>query len=408
MKSEATIHWTFNATGLSPDSQSAFDCVVNTLKSHTLCAEYVEGKLNTPDTHEKMQQYLVTKLLEENKEPDIIKAAVSVLDYLQQNGHTSGWFKEPTKKRTAYSHCDESWLWDKSTQLSPPTHKKNKPKRAVRNSAQRVDDFYKINSAIKKFLETPQTDPFALLGCLQAVLITRCAVITRATLNACLVALRRPVLAAHQWWYLDVTHHSGKNQRLELRRIFLDPVAASLAIRWHSQIAPLLTNIATTSQQKALSERAFRSFARTANLPREIRTTDALQSAHAWLATTLPGFLMAFATRKRVTHSLPNTAWRRLLGLTPIQHEMTSSHSAYHNLDQLHPPISAITAFNRLLALIDATSHEAFELSDTQTDSLTLPEKLLASWLLTRKINQHYVHKVVLLLGHRLEGPWPN
>ena len=405
MKATTTVHWAFSTTGLPTEALPAFKHVVDALHSHDSGIAYMEGKLEKQGTHEKMQQMLTERLTAADFDSDNIKAAVALLDHIQQKGHEWGWFKKPAKSRTAYSNCGESWLWDKSIlQKNDSKQTKGRSKTIHRTNAQRINDFYDIEEAICKFLALPDQDPLALLGCLQASLITRCSVIARATLNACLVSLRHPVLATQNWWYLDVTHRSGKNQRLELRRIFLDPVTGSLAIRWHTKIAPLLSDIATCDRQKALSERAFNAFARIAKLPSGIRTTDAMQSASAWMAVSVPGFLMSVATRKRITHSIPNDAWRRLLGLVPLMGDTTSPHTPYRNLDQLQIPISDTSAFSRLLELIGQTSTKPFSLCETQKQTLNLTEKLLAEWLVANHAHPRHARLVVLLLGNRLQA----
>lgn len=399
MKMSKGCSWSLSATGLPSEASPAYDLVVNALGSDKAGLAYMEGRLEKSDTHAKMQNLLVERLTAAEMDPDAIRDAVAVLDHIQGNGDQWGWFKKPAKERTAYSNCDESWLWDRSRSSAS----QGKSTRAQRSFTQKIADFEKIETGIRSFLTLPNPEPLALLGCLEAVLITRCAVAARATLNATMVALRTPVMAADGWWYLDVTHRSGK-KRLELRRIFLDPITGSLAIRWHAQVAPLLTDLDTSERQQGMSERAFRAFARVAGLPREMRTTDALQAASAWLAVTLPGFLMAVATRKRDTHSLPNAAWRRLLGLRPLGIEAEHAHLPALDLDELPVAVADLSPLQDLFDLIGPASENPLTFDQNQVESLTLPEQILADWLTSRKVHQNDARKMVLLIGHSVPG----
>lgn len=397
MKMSKGCSWSLSATGLPSESSPAYELVVKALGSDKSGLAYMEGRLEKSDTHAKMQNLLVERLTAAELDPDAIRDAVAVLDHIQGNGDQWGWFKKPAQVRTAYSNCDESWLWDRS-RSSASQAKSTRPQRSF---TQKISDFEKIEIGIRTFLTHPNPEPLALLGCLEAVLITRCAVVARATLNATMVALRTPVLAAEGWWYLDVTHRSGK-KRLELRRIFLDAVTGSLAIRWHAQIAPLLTDLDTSERQQGISEKAFRAFARVAGLPREMKTTDALQAASAWLAVTLPGFLMAVATRKRDTHSLPNAAWRRLLGLHPIAVEPESAHLPALNLDELSVAVADLSHLQGLFDLIGPSSENPLTFEQLQVKRLTLPEQILADWLTSRKFHQKDARKLVLLIGQNV------
>ncbi|MCC2638629.1 MAG: hypothetical protein K0Q68_2348 [Moraxellaceae bacterium] len=395
--------WSFATTELPVEAYPPFKLLINTLRSDKAGEAYIDGRLEKPDTHARMQQLLVERLTLAEEAPDTIKSAVAMLDHIQHRGHEWGWFKKPAKTRTAYSNCDESWLWDKSRANDRQEQKVSAGRRPQRSHAQRIEDFETIEKGIRKFLKLPDPEPLALLGCLEAVLITRCAVISRATLNATMVALRTPVLAAQGWWYLDVTHRSGK-KRLELRRVFLDPVTGSLAIRWHAQIAPVLDGLDTSERQQGMAEKAFRAFARAAGLPREMRTTDAMQSAAAWLAVTLPGFLMAVTTRKRVTHSLPNAALRRALGLRPIVGDLELPHSPPVELEELSPTVADVAAVKGLLDLIGSASPVPFSPTGEQLERLTLPEQVLADWLISRQMSRHNARRGVLLIGHSVAG----
>lgn len=407
MKTTTPCSWSFNATSLPTEALPAYNLVVSALGAENAGLAYMEGRLEKADTHARMQELLVKRLTAAETEPDAIRNAVAVLDHIQANGDQWGWFKKPARERTAYSNCDDSFLWDRSRLPAASTEPGHAPTRAHRSHADKIADFAAIEKGIRKFLALPSPEPLALLGCLEAALITRCAVIARATLNATMVALRTPVLAAQDWWYLDVTHRSGK-KRLELRRIFLDPVTGSLAIRWHARIAPLLTDLDTSERQQGMSEKAFRAFARAAGLPREMRTTDALQAASAWLAVTLPGFLMAVATRKRVTHSLPNAAWRRLLGLRRLGVELESAHLPTLDLDELPMVVADPAPLQNLLDLIEPAAEEPLAISRAQVDSLTLPEQILADWLMSRQIHRNNARRLILLIGHGVPGALAN
>lgn len=409
MNEHPTSKWTFSTIGLPEEARPVFDLVVETLGSKKAGLDYMGGILEKRDTHEEMLKLLVEVLSNSDVSTETAKAAVSILDHIQEHGHEWSWFRKPAKLRAAYSNCDASFLWDKSRSLTStedaneaqPTNRKRSKK--LKTHAELIEDFYQIEAAVRRFLQRPDPQPLAMLGCLEALLITRCAVITRATLNGCMVALKSPIVATKDWWYLNVTHHSGKNERLELRRIFLDPVTASLAMRWHSNITSLFENISTTENQKVIANRAFKEFARQAGMTHLLNVSDALQAANAWLAVTIPSFLLAVASRKRTSHSMPDSAWRRLQGLLPLSEPSGITGGQYWDLIDANVATQDMTTLSLLLSVIGPDSEETLTTTSNQLNTLPPTDRIFMEWLTSQCMNRRRARRIVLLLGKRVQ-----
>lgn len=409
MKAHLSIKWTFSTIGLPDEARPVFDLVQECLGAKKSGLDYMEGRLERRDTHEEMQKLLVEELSNNDASTEAAKAAVDMLDHIQQHGHEWSWFRKPAKLRAAYSNCDASFLWDKSRTstsendtTAPPATKRIRHKQP-KTHAELIEDFYQLEASVQRFLKIPNPQPLAMLGCLEAILITRCAVITRATLNGCMTSLKSPISATKNWWYINITHRSGKNERLELRRVFLDPVAASLAIRWHTHIASLLASISTADNQKAIANRAFKEFARQTGLAQPLNVSNAMQAANAWLAVTIPGFLLAVASRKRTTHSIPDSAWRRLQGLSPLSEASGLAEGQYWDILDAQVLPHEMTTLSHMLSVIGPESDEPLVPTSSQLCSLTPADRILMEWLTSQCTTRRRARRITLLLGKRVQ-----
>ena len=376
--------WTFEATGQPHEASPLYDLVVATLKEHPAGPAYMQGP-GKSEPHAEMVSFLATELTAQEQPDETIQAAIAMLDHIQQNGVNFGWFKSTPIARSIAVKCDKSLL--------------------PQATAERIQNFYLLEEAIHTFLETTDQSPLSKLGCIVSLLITRCAVTQRATLDACMVALAKPIMATKSWWYLDIQHHSGKNQRLERRRIYLEPVTAAALMRWQSDFRSHLDNIETRKKQQAVVTKAFSAFAKAACLPREFDNATARDAATGWLATVLPGFLNATVTRRRITHSLPNSVWRRLQGLVPGYVSEPTTHTVYSDPTKSEVPIQDITSVRPLLDLLEAKTLRK-NLSGLSGLLPSLPKNLqiLGEWLQLKVSTYQAARAVVLIIGVEIIG----
>lgn len=93
-----------------------------------------------------------------------------------------------------------------------------------------------VNASLRMFASKKDWSDDALAGLAIILLISRCAVVTRASFRAALKALLHPVQAVNNWWWLDLYHKQVNGVPLELRRVFLPVEVASYLIRFHSRI----------------------------------------------------------------------------------------------------------------------------------------------------------------------------
>ena len=163
------------------------------------------------------------------------------------------------------------------------------------------------------------------LSCISAA--RHCGVLNLHEQRALARSMDAPIIGTGQWWHVDLQLTSGRNEQLELRRVFLSPYAAAVRIACVQRLQssktrnPKLLGKKNDSQLNRLMNASVRAFARRVGLSRK-DVPGELSEVMSWQAarlrvTGMP-LLEAYATRSIISHSVPLNVFRRWEGLAPI------------------------------------------------------------------------------------------
>lgn len=163
------------------------------------------------------------------------------------------------------------------------------------------------------------------LCCVSAAL--HCCVLNLHEQRALVRGLDTPVHATGQWWHLDLQLTSGREERLELRRVFLHPYPAAIRIACVTRLnasktrSPESLNAQDDTRLNRLMNASVRAFARRVGLsqsdaPKTLGRVMEWQAARMRVLQT--PLIEAYATRSIISHSVPLNVFRRWHGLAPI------------------------------------------------------------------------------------------
>lgn len=369
--------WDFNLLQLPAENRPIFDRLVTALADMPGGPEYMA---TGSGDHEDIVQRLTPYMGEREWPAPMMESVTDMLSYIQRKGAELKWFATPARFTATSVNCDPSLLAGVNPELTR-IHRE-------------------VEEGLRHFLRAPSEEPHARLGAILVSLITRNAIVRPATLDACLLALRSPIHTTHNWWYLEARHESERGATLELRRVFLDPVTASLALRWGASSSELIRQARGRRERRALADRAIRAFTRAAGLTdRAYSRSRIMRATGAWLALQVPPFLNAYAKRQLISHSMPEAVWHRVQGLQPQHGAEALQRSLADELGALPVAVVDPTPVSRLLAHLDAVLSLAGE-GILQT--LEVPERLLAEWLQSWEPGGDLARQVVLQFGPRV------
>ena len=158
--------------------------------------------------------------------------------------------------------------------------------------------------------------------------ITRLLLLDLACLRAFVRCLLHPIRASDAWWHLELQLTTGSGDNLQLRRVFLDTAVGTAVMVDGSAIRASDKAVFSThaiESDRVLNQRIHTLAGRylsAIGLSTVLSCEGAIASRlvkiqSAWSTLQLPPMVHAYATRSLDSRSIPESNWRRLLGLAP-------------------------------------------------------------------------------------------
>lgn len=141
-------------------------------------------------------------------------------------------------------------------------------------------------------------------------LCLRCGVVSTNLITALAKASAAPILATKELYYLEVLHLSAHRGRQSVRRVFLEPLTAILAIRSGTPPSPDVDN--------NFVWRAIREYLKALDAP-DIPNSFAkfVSVCRGYLSLNLPVFMLPYADSTLPATSVPESIFRRTHGISP-------------------------------------------------------------------------------------------
>ena len=194
-----------------------------------------------------------------------------------------------------------------------------------RDSAALIDH---LKSGVNDLCENGLQDKpeSVVIGVLCTSFAFQCGVLNLHEQRALLRSLNRPIHATGKWWHVDLQLTSGRDEALELRRVFLHPYPLAVLIACRTRLqqsdrrAPDRLATESDAALNRIMNASAKALARALHVPRPNLPTslDSILEGEAALqrVTGLP-LVEAYARRDSISHSPPLPVFRRWHGLAP-------------------------------------------------------------------------------------------
>lgn len=233
-----------------------------------------------------------------------------------------------------------------------------------------------INALFRYSSSASELSDEAVAGGALILLVGRCGVVTKAGLRAALTALRSPISAVNNWWWVDLHHKQLNGAPLELRRVFLPVEVAAYLMRFHIKICAAIDR--SVGSQDVIVDRLIKAFQIENGIGQPHSTRVIISAFRHQYLLQLPGFLYGYVSRNVESHSLSESQWLRMNGVFANYGEEADSGPAYAEWVQS----ASERPFDdrRLKPLLAVCENQSALVEFTNSSDLVL--KFLASWVI--------------------------